>query len=215
MKSHKNIPPLGGLTSISYYGEYPSTEVDPIYASISIDQDLDGAFDYEFLTLYAPDPDPLSPTAGQVFNSGSIDLPQLDQGLLRLMMKKGAPSAPCGDLGNADVEDFYIGVEQKSNGKSGSQKLASALISSQHRRQEVEIYPNPSSGLINLRNHHSLWDFNHMGIYNSSGHLIFERKNLKEPPRQLDLSFLAEGYYIMKIRRNSSVETKKILIIKH
>ena len=211
IKSHKGIAPLQGLTSISYFGEYPATELDPIYASISIDQDLDGTFDYEFLTLYVPDPDPLSPTAGQVFNSGNIDLPPLDQGLLRLMMKKGDPTAPCGDLGNADVEDFYIGVSAKEK----CLNLVQRVRALQNAPGEViSVFPNPSPGHFYIKINQPTTDFSEITLCNATGLLVFHKAYQGSPERQFDFSHLQDGYYIIKTKLDNSVHTNKVLILK-
>ena len=78
------------------------------------------------------------------------------------------------------------------------------------RDDEILIYPNPSSGILNLK---SITEIEQYSIFNISGKLLLRKLvNLKEIT--LELTNLENGTYFLNFTTNNSLVTKKIIVIK-
>ena len=71
-------------------------------------------------------------------------------------------------------------------------------------KSEVILYPNPTSGIINIRNE----NFNKILIYDNSGKQIKEF----EPKSQIDLSDILKGIYLIKLISDKEILMDKIII---
>lgn len=69
------------------------------------------------------------------------------------------------------------------------------------------FYPNPSNGIIYLKNNTTK-----VKIFSASGQFIYESNKLDK--KQLDLSFLTKGMYIIKFDSNNLTNFKKLIICK-
>jgi len=109
VKKNKPVVLSSGSVNMSYYGTYPGSDFGPISGAVYVDNDGDGSFDQTVLTFFEPSPDPLGPNAGEVFVSGSFSIPITGDGLMRVVLKKGAQTdEPCGDQGDADMMDILF-----------------------------------------------------------------------------------------------------------
>jgi hypothetical protein len=75
-------------------------------------------------------------------------------------------------------------------------------------RDEVKIYPNPAISKLNIELNHDL-PFE-VFIYHPFGSLIYQGINQKT----IDLDLFSSGIYIVKIKLNKAIVTKKLLVIK-
>ena len=73
----------------------------------------------------------------------------------------------------------------------------------------VSIYPNPSNGVFEIKNA----DKSVVSVYNMIGEKVAEM-NCISTISLFDLSYLAEGTYIVKVQNTNSIITSKINIIK-
>jgi len=71
---------------------------------------------------------------------------------------------------------------------------------------EIEVYPNPSTGLVNIKGVENA----KVAVYNVTGALVAEYENFNNGI--IDLSEQENGIYIMKISNDSFVTTKRIAI---
>ena len=75
---------------------------------------------------------------------------------------------------------------------------------------DILIYPNPSSGILNLK---SITEIEQYSIFNISGKLLLRKLvNLKEIT--LELTNLENGTYFLNFTTNNSLVTKKIIVLK-
>ena len=72
---------------------------------------------------------------------------------------------------------------------------------------EVSIYPNPSTGLFNVR---AMLPFA-VAVYDTNGRIIFTR-NYAENTAVIDLGAFTKGIYIAQITTTEKTETKKLVI---
>ncbi len=123
VKAKKNKPVVlsSGAVNMSYYGTYPRADFGPISGAVYVDNNGDGSFDQTVLTFFEPSPDPLGPNAGEVFVSGSFNIPLTGEGLMRVVLKKGIQTAePCGDQGDADIIDVLFAPEVNAAASASS-----------------------------------------------------------------------------------------------
>tara|TARA_B100001996_G_scaffold344831_1_gene300840 strand:- start:1688 stop:3292 length:1605 start_codon:yes stop_codon:yes gene_type:complete len=80
---------------------------------------------------------------------------------------------------------------------------ALALNISEIEEYKFEIYPNPTSGIINLNNNGEVLNIK---IYDINGKIVFENKNYSL--QQLNISKLNKGIYFMKI---NNLDAQKII----
>lgn len=73
------------------------------------------------------------------------------------------------------------------------------------------IYPNPSSGLVNISTTQSN---SLLEVYNTIGERVYTNKLQNSGVNTLDLSTLNNGIYIVKITNNNIAETRSIVIAK-
>ena len=71
----------------------------------------------------------------------------------------------------------------------------------------INIYPNPSDNKIIIDNAKNA----NIKIYDLTGKLVFSKNNINEY-QSIDLSNLNKGTYFIKVNRNNTIETRKIII---
>ncbi len=82
--------------------------------------------------------------------------------------------------------------------------LALLGVSNENILSEVTLYPNPTSGILNI---HSEKEVQNLVIFDLNGKKINEQKSSR-----IDVSFLPKGVYIVQIKLlNGKVETKKLV----
>ncbi|NQU88339.1 MAG: T9SS type A sorting domain-containing protein, partial [Mariniphaga sp.] len=94
---------------------------------------------------------------------------------------------------------------------------ASTNTDNPKKDEKISIFPNPSSGSINIMNG-SFQDRNiQVTVYSLLGTLIFERKNINLPAFDVEIRSVKSGIYILKINSNNGDEiySEKLLIKKN
>jgi len=73
----------------------------------------------------------------------------------------------------------------------------------------VQIYPNPAKDIVTIK---SEQDFNSVELINLEGKKVLSQKWNNEKEKQLDLSGIDGGLYLIKIESDKGVVTKKLVI---
>jgi len=76
--------------------------------------------------------------------------------------------------------------------------------------QEVKLYPNPSTGIINIHSS-SFWQNASMIVTDMTGRKIMNRE-ISANEMSIDLSHLSEGMYLISLEKDTQKSTFKILI---
>lgn len=79
----------------------------------------------------------------------------------------------------------------------------SNIPSNREKMEEVNVYPNPSNGILNIN-----YPYETIEIYDTNGRLIKQFANVKT----LDISDLNKGIYFLRAVNDSQVMSKKIVI---
>ena len=82
----------------------------------------------------------------------------------------------------------------------------------QYNSSPIIIYPNPTSGIVNIEVPQDVKILN-IKIYEMNGQLLKEIPNIANPT-VLDLSNLNERFYILKILSSNGVSNHKIILNK-
>lgn len=102
-------------------------------------------------------------------------------------------------------------IESDGNYGGGFTKAFSkgALGVNDQQIVEVNVYPNPTTGIVNVVSGKNIDNVN---VYDVSGRLVKTVNKISSDKSVLDLSSLASGTYILKIQTDKKVVTKKVII---
>ncbi len=99
------------------------------------------------------------------------------------------------------------------NGLSDIETITLNILDIEEQKQlSIEVYPNPSSGTINIETANSN-GFAALEIINSQSQVVYVNEKVSSSMLQLNLN-LPDGIYFVKIRNNSGFQIKKIIISK-
>jgi hypothetical protein len=76
---------------------------------------------------------------------------------------------------------------------------------------QVKVYPNPAKGLLNIASNMKSKDVT-FTIYNSIGQDMYSAELNNNLTTQVDVSFLANGIYMIQFKSNDGIFTKKIAV---
>ncbi|MFK7981587.1 MAG: T9SS type A sorting domain-containing protein, partial [Saprospiraceae bacterium] len=77
---------------------------------------------------------------------------------------------------------------------------------------ELNIYPNPTSGLLNVAFANAKQENVQLALYNLTGQLVKEWTNITDNQVQLDLSKEINGTYLLMLKRADGVEVKRLVL---
>jgi hypothetical protein len=75
---------------------------------------------------------------------------------------------------------------------------------------EISIWPNPNSGIFNLRISSS-WTNADLMLYSAEGGEIM-RRTIKQTRLLLDLSKLAKGAYVLRLSKEGKTLSRKVIL---
>ena len=97
------------------------------------------------------------------------------------------------------------GVESTESGYMETQFAQNNLLNvDRYSKQKALIYPNPTTGIINIGN----MNLTEIAIFDTSGKKI----KAMAPQAQLDLSDISKGIYLMKLVSADAILVEKIVI---
>ena len=79
--------------------------------------------------------------------------------------------------------------------------------------QNIEIYPNPSSGMFTIEFRSIIEKKSNISILNSIGNVVFsEELMIGESSKDIDLSELSKGIYLIELQTELGFYKKKIIL---
>ncbi len=97
------------------------------------------------------------------------------------------------EFGNIDMDETNVEV------------LEEKVIEVLKGKHSIEIYPNPTSGVVTIQSNSALQS---VEVFDTSGKII-----LRENSMQVDLSNQREGVYLFKIQTKEKTEVKRVVLI--
>ena len=76
-------------------------------------------------------------------------------------------------------------------------------------KEGIAIYPNPTSEVINLR--FSQNEVSQVFIYDCTGKTVYKNKQINNNELTIDLSTFKSGMYFVKIQKDKSILSTKIV----
>ncbi len=138
-----------------------------------------------------------------------------------------------GAYGNSKYESYACIIRFKNNygrsvdkayfitvGDNRNASLKSALISTSVEEEVMTnedsntfvIYPNPSNGKINMQ--FSSQHVNSIKVYNIQGTLCYQTSDINQSEITIDLSYLANGVYMISAELDQNIVTRKVILQK-
>jgi hypothetical protein len=106
----------------------------------------------------------------------------------------------------------YWGVDYKGTVAAVVCDIATGVSSHTGNFTEVNVFPNPSTGLVNIVMPTNTTNFN-ITVYNVVGEQV-SNKNINSNFAKIDLNNQPNGVYFVKVTSNGEVTTKKVLLSK-
>ena len=80
------------------------------------------------------------------------------------------------------------------------------------KRLKIDVYPNPSSGLINVSIEHNMQNTS-LSIINLYGQVVYEMLDIDDEQIVLDLSGRANGVYLIRLHKDKILLNSRLLVI--
>ncbi len=81
--------------------------------------------------------------------------------------------------------------------------------------KSLEVFPNPSGGIININIKSSISEKSRIEIYSLNGHKVYQRDFIKEPGNNhysIDLKSASKGIYLVHVSSETGNYTQKIML---
>ena len=117
-----------------------------------------------------------------------------------------------------DVNTGWAGGFNTNSTTGGIYKYHSLITSAENvsnDKEELFIYPNPSSGIVNIQLYGVQKQNLKVKIYNLVGILVYEQNEFSYSNNYIvtvDLSLFTKGIYVAVIENNNQISKKKIIL---
>lgn len=117
-------------------------------------------------------------------------------------------------IGEPMVETFTGGGTILTQGFHQSKLVITAIDPLPLAGFELEVYPNPTSGVIKIKLNKGNISKLRFFLYNSQGEQIL-RQEFSNQTEQINMQLLAPGYYILKIESDTDTPVQTFKIVKY
>lgn len=173
-----------------------TTYCSPIYSDLTIP------------TIYSDLFKSYSGVGNIVTNPQLKDAPNYDFSLM--------PTSPCINTGTPDTTGFHLPATDILGNPRVKDRIDMGAIESIITNNveinginELDIYPNPSKGLLNVKSDESL-NNKSIEILNINGQIMF-KNTIDKPISQINISDFGQGVYFIKIISEKGIIVKKII----
>lgn len=117
-------------------------------------------------------------------------------------------------VGELMVETFSSGGTILTQGFHQSKLVITAINQILLAEFDLEVYPNPTSGEVNIKLNKGNISKLRFSIYTSQGKQIRQQEFSSQTER-INMQLLAPGYYILKITRDTDIPVQTFKIVKY
>ena len=117
-------------------------------------------------------------------------------------------------IGEPMVETFSAGGTILTQGFHQSKLVITAIDPIPLAGFELEVYPNPTLGEINIKVNNNNISKLRFFLYSSKGEQILQQE-LSSQTERINMQLLAPGYYILKITRDTDIPVQTFKIVKY
>jgi hypothetical protein len=126
------------------------------------------------------------------------------------------PTSPCINTGTPDTTGLHLPATDLLGNPRVKDRIDMGAIESIITNNveinginELDIYPNPSKGLLNVKSDESL-NNKSIEILNINGQIMF-KNTIDKPISQINISDFGQGVYFIKIISEKGIIVKKII----
>jgi len=170
----------------------------------------------------------IEPVALTGFNQNNIGVKYLEQG--KIQMSWVSPEV---EMSDKSTTLFKLRFRAKTSGNLIDKlALANSFLNSESYSKDLgigevtltinnisllpitafSVYPNPSKGLVDLNFTNTNQEALQISLYNFTGQLVQEWKNVTNNYLQINLANQADGTYLVMLKRTSGVEVKRVVL---
>ena len=117
-------------------------------------------------------------------------------------------------IGEPIVETFSSGGTILTQGFHQSKLVVTAIDPIPLAGFEIEVYPNPTSGDVNIKLNKGNISKLRFSLYSSQGEQISQQE-FSNQVEQINIQLLAPGYYMLKIANDTDTSEKTFKIVKY
>jgi hypothetical protein len=117
-------------------------------------------------------------------------------------------------VGEPVVETFSTGSTILTQGFHQSKLVITAIDPIPLAGFELEVYPNPTSGEVNIKVNNGNISNLRFSLFTSQGEQIHQQ-NFSNQVRRINLELLAPGYYMLKIMSDTDKPVQTFKIVKY
>jgi N-acetylneuraminic acid mutarotase len=92
--------------------------------------------------------------------------------------------------------------------------VPTSIIKKSITKNNMVVYPNPSSGVLNIKSIHNVEIVSSLAIYSQEGKLVYSKLNFKPNEESINIETLNNGTYFITIRTNEKVFNEKVILLK-
>ncbi len=107
----------------------------------------------------------------------------------------------------SSIQDTILPIPPLYNGC-----LLNTSQSHDFTRSKSYAYPNPSSGKVNIKSSEPFTKGSYLTVYDSMGRIVIQKPVAKEEDKQIDLSGLGRGIYLLRIKEGEKVSESKVVV---
>jgi Zn-dependent metalloprotease len=134
---------------------------------------------------------------------------------MRIQMQYGSyVTSPCSVFTNGEVEDYTVTIA--GNAQLGFTQ-EEALSTDKALQPELNIYPNPTSGLLNIQFDNAYEGPVFLQVFNEAGQLVMRKNSVAASGTnkwQIELEGLPSGLFVFELQTSSSAYRKALLLTK-
>jgi len=143
---------------------------------------------------------------------GAAQSEQLSKGYVTFKIKL-LPGIAVGDIVTNHTE-FYFGSNPAIVSNTFSTEFVATLKTVTFNAENILIYPNPASEVINIRLENTMENLESVALYDVLGKSVLKTKNIDSNQSAINVSALSKGVYLVEITTANQLKMTKKLIVK-
>jgi hypothetical protein len=132
-------------------------------------------------------------------------------GYIQYRIKRTNNNTPGTQIKNTAYIYFDFNEPVVTNTAINTIETVTGIKTSFLNNDEWTVYPNPSTGVLNIVNNKSVKEISLLQILNSIGQIVFE-ETITSNYKNIDLSKLSNGVYFVKIVSDKQSVIKRVVL---
>lgn len=121
----------------------------------------------------------------------------------------------CGNF-TIKTQIIYFGGSPTSKQATSSSPIATMNIRPEDNQdilaQKIETYPNPTDGMLSIQ---LSIKAEQVTLLNELGKVVIQRNDVEAGTLQIDMTTQHNGIYLLTVKTNNHIQTKRVVVLKH